>query len=274
MKKILVPTDFSETSENALNYAVEIARLMAADLFLFHVYDIPVFAENTVTVMYAPDLLESDSMEVLNTWKERILEKHPDLRISCSCTPGLPAEQINDFARDQHIDLIVMGTQGAGYVAERILGSTTTALIQEAVSPVLAIDRHVTFRMLKKIVLASDFAETGNGRVLKPLKDIIQCFEAQLYILKVVLEQDPEPELSESIAAFDIAHTVKSLHHTFYSVHDRDVVGGINRFVQHHHMDMVVMIPRKHSLLHRIFHEPHTHEMAFHSDVPLLILHE
>lgn len=274
MKKILVPTDFSDISENALNYAVEIAQLMSAELILFHVYYIPVFAGDTAPVIYTADQLERDSLEELNSRKEFILKRHPDLHISCYCIAGLPAEQINRFAEDNHIDLIVMGTQGAGYLAERTLGSITTALIRKAACPVLAIDQHVTFKMLKKIVLASDFVETNNAKALKPLRELITYFGAQLYILKVVREEDSEPALSETIAGFNLAHSVKPFHHTFYSVHNEDVVGGINEFVKHHHMDMVVMIPRKHSLVSRIFHEPFTKEMTFHSEVPLLILHE
>jgi len=62
--------------------------------------------------------------------------------------------------------------------------------------------------------------------------------------------------------------------YSVYQQKDDDVVVGINRFVDKHGVDLLVMIPRKHSMLSSLFHESNTQRMAFHTHVPLLALHE
>jgi nucleotide-binding universal stress UspA family protein len=136
---------------------------------------------------------------------------------------------------------------------------------------VLAIDRKVRFRPVERIIFATDFVET-RARVLKPLKDLAQLFDAKIYILNIVIEPIVAPAMEEMIAAYKLDRALKNIHHTFFYLHRSDVVEGINDFVSTYKMDMAVMISRRHSFFGRLLAEPHTKHMAFHSKVPLLAL--
>ncbi len=272
MKKILVPLDFSKVSINALNYAVQLAKHTGAKIQLLHVSFAPsTITTNTVVPIPSAAQLLREGMEDLEKVKKKILKRHEDIRIDCKCVNGFPVEEISLFAEKNKPDLIIMGNQGTGYISERFFGSTATTVIGNSKVPVLVIDRKMRFRKVKRIVLACDFVET-RLQALKPLKDLAKLFDAEIFILNIVQQQIVAPTVEETIAAYKLDLSLRNLHHTFFYLHNENVVQGINDFVSKHKMDMVVMIPRHHSFFSRLLLEPYTKQMAFHAKVPLLAL--
>lgn len=274
MKRILVPIDFSECSMNALAYSVELAVHTKAELVLYHCFYIPEFVHDSVYAMENAEANEKDSWESLDLLKKNILKDHPELKIKTFCSFGITIDEINDQAKAEHANLIVIGAHGAGYLEEKIIGSTASKLISSAVTSVLVIDRHVKFKPLKNIVLATDFAGMNHQVVLKPLKQLVTYFKAHLCILNIYKEASAVPSLGEITASFELDRSLKHVNHTFFYLNDQEIIAGINAFVKKQKMDMVAMIARKHTLLERIFRQPYTKTMTFHSHVPFLVLHE
>jgi nucleotide-binding universal stress UspA family protein len=144
LKRILVPTDFSDYSHSALRYGAAFADKFGAELYLLHVFqDLSVSQPEAVTVgspIVAP--LEQ-FMAAARTSLERVirenkltgLEVHPEVRA------GMPFDEIVQFAADRDIDLIVMGTHGRGWLAHVLLGSVTEKVVRKAPCPVLTV-RH------------------------------------------------------------------------------------------------------------------------------------
>jgi nucleotide-binding universal stress UspA family protein len=274
MKTILVPTDFSKVAENAANYAVEIATLMKAKVILFHSYRIPVVTTEVPIVMPSLAELEKDCMEGLQKIAAKLHSKHINLNVECVVKCGFAVEDINQFAEDQKADLIVMGMQGAGFLTEKIIGSVTTSLIQQSKCPVLAISKGVKFKSIKKIVLACDYNETENAKIFEPMKEFARLFKSHIYVFNVEREIEHAISTQDVVSDFmKLEHSLVDTNHTFHYGSNEDVVDGINEFVDKMRMDMVVVIPRKHSTLKNIFQESNTKRMAFHSHAPLLALH-
>lgn len=274
MKTILVPTDFSKIARNAIDYAVEIAKVSKARLILFHVYTVPV-APAEMPFVLPLDELEKDAMAGLNKIKKNLHLKHGNkLLIECKSACGFPIEEINLFAKENKIDLIVMGMEGTGYLSEKLIGSITTALITKAKCPVLVIDKHVKFKSITKIALAADYEEIHDKNILEPLKELVHLFKSHVYILNVVPELEIIPTVSKAVAGIRLNHSLEDVDHTFHYAKNEDVIEGINHFVDEKQIDMVVMIPRMHSILKNIFQEPNTKRMAFHTKTALLVIHE
>lgn len=273
MKNILVPIDFSKVSENALDYAVELAQRAKAKITLMHVYISSVYVSDVLYMLPSPEEMEKGFMRRMEKMRKAILKKHPQLEISCHCKSGIIAEEVESYAGIHEINLIIIGTQGANYLTERILGSTATTLIRTSFFPIMTIDHDVHFKDIGKILLATDFIEMDTTTLLNPLKEIVKLFEAHLCILNIVRKDTIESSDSEISAGFKLNHELKHIHRTFFYSHHEDIVEGINEFAIQHKMDMIVMIPHHHSIMSRLFTEPQTHKMAFHSKVPLLTLH-
>ncbi|MEO6303357.1 MAG: universal stress protein, partial [Bacteroidia bacterium] len=188
---------------------------------------------------------------------------------------GFAIDEINLFSKENKIDLIVMGMHGAGYVSEKLLGSITTSLIRNSNCPVLAISQKTKFVLPKKIAFACDYLETENKSILQPLKEIVNLFKSHIYVLNVLREKKLVPTIKEAVADFiQLEDSLTDVDHSLHYIRDENIVNGINDFVSENKMDMIVMIPRKHTILKNIFQEPNTKRMAFHTNVPLLALHE
>jgi nucleotide-binding universal stress UspA family protein len=275
MKTILAPTDFSPTAKIAINYAVEIAKHAKAKLILFHVFPVP-FVPAEAPITPPVDEIEKECMEDLKSIEKKLRMKHGDsITIECACSCGFPVEEINRYAEENEIDLIVMGMEGAGYLTEKMIGSITTSLIKKAKRPVLAIDKHIKFRAINKIALACDNAEAKDKSILDPLKELALLFKSHIYVVNVVPESEVIASVDKSFSNFiKVNGLLKGIDHSFHFTSNDDVVDGINNFIDDQKIDLIVIIPRVHSILKQLFHPPVSKHMVFHTKVPLLALHE
>lgn len=274
MKTILMPTDFSATSRNAIDYAAEIAKLTTSKLILFHVYQVPIITSETTILTPTLEELEKSCKKGLNMIKNNLVERFGEkFEIECKCKCGFVVEEINQFAEDHAVDLIVMGIHGKDYITEKIIGSVTTSLLQKSKYPVLAIDQLVKYRSIKRIVLANDYHELPSPTVVNKLKEFLSFFNAHLYVLNIIKELESVPSILEVTEGIKLRHHFNGVGCSFHKTENDDVIDGINEFVFDNKVDMVVMLPHKHSWFSKLFKESHTKKMAFHSYVPLLALH-
>ncbi|HMP86548.1 MAG TPA: universal stress protein, partial [Lacibacter sp.] len=141
MKKILVPTDFSETALKALVYAAEIALKSAGTVYLLHVITPD---ENRV---WRPHVREDDYGKALtkerltkldSAWKS-MLHTYPDVNIVTELANGPVTTAILDFAEQQQMDLVVMGTTGASGLKQLLMGSVAASTIGKTAVPVLTV---------------------------------------------------------------------------------------------------------------------------------------
>ncbi|PYR46782.1 MAG: universal stress protein [Acidobacteria bacterium] len=141
LKYILVPTDFSETSDVAVRYGVALARAFKAKLDLLHVIHEGFAAELAVPTLPLGllDGMQNDARDRL----AKILTEHEqkELRSESVLRQGAPDLQIVGFARERDVDLIVMGTHGRSGVAHILMGGVAEKVVRKAPCPVLTV-RH------------------------------------------------------------------------------------------------------------------------------------
>jgi nucleotide-binding universal stress UspA family protein len=139
LKKVLVPHDFSDTSEAAVRYAIALAHNFGAQLYLLHVSDKARFDMATEFPLGLDGTLEDAVRERL----VKILSPREQLEFkpTFEFRSGVPAAEIIRYAKDEQIDLIVMGTHGRGFMAHMVLGSVAEKVVRTAPCPVLTV-RH------------------------------------------------------------------------------------------------------------------------------------
>lgn len=273
MKNILVPTDFSETAENALFYAAELATISNANLIIFHVYNYPVDTADLTLIASVYDQFENLNLESLRELRTKVQAKFgSDLSVEFLCKMGSVVHEVNELIQTKNIDLVVIGTQGKGYLQERFVGSTASDLIQQSTKPVLVIDDKIKFEPIKEIALAFDYKDEESLTAIDPAISFSNLFKAQLSILNVLTQGEVIPSISEAIAGVKLANKLEGVEHTFHFIKNEDVVTGINEFIVIKSIDLIAMIPKKHSFLANLLHESNSKKMAFHSIVPFLAL--
>jgi nucleotide-binding universal stress UspA family protein len=142
LKKILYPTDFSDSSLEALRYAVSFARDFRAKLVLMHVVNEQIFSEGlNLPRVTAPEALEQElSAEAERRLKALIpADERAGLDRETVILRGLPFLEIVRYAKDNDIDLIVIGTHGRSGLEHVIFGSTAERVVRKAPCPVLTV---------------------------------------------------------------------------------------------------------------------------------------
>ena len=141
LRKVLVPTDFSESARHALTYGISFAREYEAELTLLHVVE-------NLTVGYASDLFPVPMAEVfqeISGYAKVELAKlgaevrKRDVAVAEQVVQGKPSAEIIRFARETEVDMIVLGTHGKGMLDQALFGSTTERVVRRAPCPVLTV---------------------------------------------------------------------------------------------------------------------------------------
>ncbi|HYV36929.1 MAG TPA: universal stress protein [Gemmataceae bacterium] len=141
LHRILVPTDFSQQSHNALKYAAAFADKFGAELYLLHVVqDLSLFLPDAIsgTPPYLPPA--DQMMTVVRESLDRLArEQLASLKVHCLVREGPPFVEIITCARENDIDLIIMGTHGRGILAHMLMGSVAEKVVRKAPCPVLTV---------------------------------------------------------------------------------------------------------------------------------------
>jgi len=141
IKKVLVPTDFSDSARHAFGYGVSFAREYKADLVLLHVVE-------NLTVGYASDLFPVPMAEVfqeISSYARVELKKLAEeaqqkgASVTELVVQGKPSAEIVRYAAENEVDIIVLGTHGKGVLDQALFGSTTERVVRRAPCPVLTV---------------------------------------------------------------------------------------------------------------------------------------
>ena len=140
IKIILVATDFTEISDHATDYAIDLARQLGARVTLLHSYEIPVYGFPDGTLIATADVATKISV-VAQTAMDAVVEKHKasGVPVTGMVTDGAPVDEVHRVAEELNADLIVVGTHGRRGLARALLGSIAEAVIRISTRPVLAI---------------------------------------------------------------------------------------------------------------------------------------
>ena len=185
VKRILVPTDFSETSDAALRFGIGLCQAFNARLYLLHV---PGEAGVNFEADFPTVTFENALGEHLDTLvsPDEAKRLHPEYALRL----GVPADEIVRYAFQRDIDLIVMGTHGRSGFDRLMLGSTTETLLHKAPCPVLTVPAHTpdassVSAPFTRVLCAVDFSP-GSLRALALAESLAGEAAANLNVIHVL----------------------------------------------------------------------------------------
>jgi universal stress protein A len=141
IRRILLPTDFSEPAAEALRYAITLADQFGAELRLLHVVVPPVIPyPDSSTLWTMPDTgLIEQVKEAESRFSTEISSWGEERRVISAVTTGFAVEEIVKYAEDHVIDLIIIGTHGLTGLSHLLIGSVAEKLVRIATCPVLTV---------------------------------------------------------------------------------------------------------------------------------------
>lgn len=275
MKTILLPTDFSENSKNAITFAM---KFFKGETCRFHILNSQKPSSYiTADVLYgAPGASIYDG--ILNDNKKE-LEKMIRFCKSISETedftfvPKLDFDNIIDAvnqAVSQHnIDLIIMGTNGATGAAEVVFGSNTLKIIRNVNCPVIVVPQEYTFEKIESVLLSLNYQYNVSNKTFEVLSRIIEKHEASLKILEI-----EEENIQLSTKKNNAEEVFKAVGFERFILKNIPASIAINAFEQLIPVQLHAMIVERKTFLDRFIFGSETSKISYGSKIPILIFHQ
>jgi nucleotide-binding universal stress UspA family protein len=277
MKTLVVPTDFSSVSVNAMNYAVDMAQAINAGIVLLHVYNVPVsFTDPPVSPVSTVSI-----EEIKRTSEERLHELKKNLvtvtagkvEVFTEARLGETIEELEQICNSVEPLAIIMGSHGATGFERLIMGSTTLTAVRHLKCPVIVVPPGTTYHGIRKIGLACDFENVVQSTPVEYIKNIVKEFGAELYVLNVQdLEQDDLEDAIMETAYLDAM--LEDVSPKYVQLTGKDVAESITSFAEHNNLDLVMIIPKKHRFIDSLFHKSQSKELITHAHIPIVSIHE
>lgn len=245
MKKILVPCDFSACAVEAYQFALKIAAKSKGEVYVLKAIELPVMIVSGFDVqpyVYDPTLLtelEADARTKFDKLKERFVSDGVTVTFHVKHEPPTPA--IRQFVKENGIDLIVMGTKGAGGLNEYLIGSNTEKIVRKATVPVFAIRKSVDLFTIKKIILPSvlRFDQTA---FIQKVKDLQAFFSASLEVLWINTPMNFKTDDESRALLEEFARNYKLQNYHLHVRNDTIEEDAILHFTKEIGGDMIAMV--------------------------------
>lgn len=271
---ILCPTDFSECSLNAIEYAAKLGEKRQARLILFHVPDKEDYLKLFSKSQEEENFLLLSRAKLDNLVREVEKESLPLGLTACEgiIREGDAVDTILDFAEEYDVDLIVMGTEGVNDFKKNYIGTRSSRVVQRSGRDVFVIPRKVFFKIPKKLVYATDYVEEDKLAIQKVV-EFAAFFDAEIDIVHVAtrlrtidkaLHQTMVSELKPFVRYEKVNYLLKSY---------RDEPGlGLESYLITAKGDVLITLSKKKTWFDQIFTQNLSKKMSYFINKPLLVI--
>jgi nucleotide-binding universal stress UspA family protein len=273
MKKILVPVDFSEYSEYALETAAAIAKKQDAEIFILHMLELSnaVFTTTSDAISEEAVFYYKLAEKKMNTFLDRhFLE---GIKVTAVIKQFKVFKDINTLVDEHNIDLIVMGSHGTSGIKEVIIGSNAEKVVRYAEIPVLIVKHSPILVDFESAIFASDFSQDTVEAYLKA-KEIFKKLESEMHLLYVNTPNNgfkSTTEIDQLVTKFlKLADGNLENHYKVVVVADYSVEKGILNFANTVGADLVAVATNGRRGLAHFFEGSISEDIANHSTLPVM----
>lgn len=280
MKKILLPTDHSANAKNAIRYALEMfGREVYPDEVTFILLSVlpvgaaPIPASSTyAAAAYVPAGGRiAEHKKSLQTEVAAYQKEFPGLVLEEMMVEGGSVPAITGVAKDEKVDLIVMGNKGKTGLERVIMGSTSIGVAQQAPCPVMIVPKNASFNEPERILFATDFNNLEDLNILTALRDLVQVYDPQFFLLHVYSEKETSGKEKERMSQILNAY-FGTLSYQYYFLEHNNTVEGIEEFLSGYRADMLALVGQERGFFEQLFHKSVTKQMILHAEVPIFVL--
>lgn len=263
MNKILVPIDFSDTSQNALFYAIGLFGKLDVEITILNTYEVH---QKAGSLKSMDKVLREDAQTEIADLVDKIKKKEPDVVLNQMILKGDAVTTIARLGNSGKYDFIVMGTKGATGLKEVFIGSVAGGVISKTSAPVLVVPGSQQYRPLDEIAFAVSGIPFSNASIVEPLRKIAKLCSCKINVLRIAKEKTSDME--------EILATIEDLHASVvYAFGTSNINQHINDYLMKSNAGLLCLVRRKKGFFKRIFVESVTLKQTFNSPVPILILH-
>lgn len=271
MKKILVPTDFSECAQNATDIAIEIAKRYGATLHFYHFVSVPI---DWIHLDIAQNVVYPDVSQEVKRVQQRLSEmvryaEKKGLESTSYMDFDNSADAVTKYAKANDISMIVMGSHGAKGIKEFFLGSNAQKVVRNAEIPVLIVKGPVENASFPNVLFVSDFED----EMIRPFEEVVSFAELLGAKLHLVYINTP----SEFQRSWEVKERMESFVALASSRLAREEIinsmffeEGLEKYCEANHIDMIAIATHHRKGLSRAFLGNLTENVVNHMSIPVI----
>lgn len=276
MRKILIPTDFSENAFNALKFAVDLMKYELSEFFIMHAFQDDIYADEDLIkkegLNNVTRSVSENSEEQLQDLVIRIKDFSPNPRHSFHIISAnnVLVDEAETIVEEENIDLIIMGTKGRTNDKTITFGSHTLQVIKYVPCPVLAIPENYKYTQPKHILFPTNYLIPYKRRELKLLCEMASPYRAVIDMLYIstseklsLRQKDNQNFIKETLCKNKLRFKVEQSKH---------FINSIYQYIKKNHIDMLVMVNTRHSFLEDMIEQSKVDELSLNIDIPFLAL--
>lgn len=276
MLTILLPTDFSENSMNAIKYALEFFKYNKVKFYFMHAYQNEFYDHEDLTSRDVFDKVlasvQKNSLENLKKLLDEVKNicPNPHYEFETISANNTLVEEANDISETQNIDLIVMGTKGKSDDRNIVFGSQTFQVLKYVQCPVLAIPSCYTNTQPKSILFPTNYLIPYKRRELKLLSDLANSYRSNIDVL-YISGSDTLSLRQEDNQSF-IKDTLKVNQVNFVHKDNKKIAESIQDYIKDHDIEMLTMINTQHSFLEDMLFPSTLDKVSLDLKIPILAM--
>jgi nucleotide-binding universal stress UspA family protein len=276
MKKIILPTDFSDTAINAIKYALKIFEHDFCRFYILNAYQQDIYESDALITIETLNEVskianENSQKNLKNTLKEiKTLLPNPKHNYVILSANNILVDEINEIVEERDIDIVVMGTRGKTNNKNLTFGSHTIQVLKYIKCPVLVIPKNYNYKALKELVFSTDFLIPYQQRELQLLSELAKNNKTQIDVLyvsemkKLSIREEKNKNLLKDFFKYNIT--------SFITVGRENIEKTVSTYVKNHNTDILVMINRRHSFLENILFKDTINKIGLSIEIPFLVL--
>lgn len=268
MKKVLIPTDFSDSALKASGFATS---WLGENIELFLLNTFELVHSTSEMIISIDDILKRNSEDGLEKEKRMLENLYPGLLGSITTISkfGPLVTSINQVVEECRIDLIVMGTEGSKGIEKILFGSNASDVIRKVSIPVIVLPETTQIKPFKKLVLAVDGTDEVDLSAISRLKELIHNQNVEVDILTV--DSGSSLELTDRNRLI-VCEALKGISHSCHGSKSQDVAGSIEEYSKGVGADMIVLMPHRYPFVKGLFHNSVSKNIANDAVLPILAL--
>jgi nucleotide-binding universal stress UspA family protein len=276
MRRVLIPTDFSDNALNAINYALELFKYEISVFYFMHAYQDDIYINEALltreTLNQATQIVSNQSQKQLEELVKEVRKKHPNPRFTYRIisSNNTLVDEADKIVEKENIDIIVMGTQGKTNQKKLTFGSHTLQVLKYVECPVLAIPSNYKYIQPKHAVFPTNYLIPYKRRELKLVCEMLAPFRSKIDVIYVsksktlsMRQEDNKAFIEETLCKNDT---------NFIIVNKKRVTEAINTYISNHNIDLLIMVNTRHSHLENILFQSPLDEISLNIDIPFLAL--
>ena len=278
MKKILFPTDFSEVTQKAFVYALDLANQLNASITTLHAYQKPDVGDFVMPASLS-EFYEGLDWNEFENYQQEIpaLRQIADdrnlshIQINHAMVEGETISTITKIATSEAYDLIIMGTEGASVLKEIFVGTHAGEVMEEAPCPVITIPNQADFDgRIDKIGVTIDFS-TDDIKVIHNVLKLANALKANVEVLHVDLTNTGM--ITQKMQEFETAFANYN-ELTFVEIEGDSVIEAVANYAENNNIDILAMVTHKRNFIQELFSFSHAKKMTYQQKVPVYAIPE